>query len=119
MIVVFMLVVVFVVCAPIAKAYLAGEAGVGQKPDRAIDSGLAHGRILLMNKAIKVFSRDMALSAQEDIENKVPLRCALQTLLLDMFEEDFLLFGHLSSVKATRCFEKTLAFYTLLSAQKK
>jgi hypothetical protein len=36
-----------------------------------------------------------------------------------MFEEDFLFFGHHCSAKQKTTLEKTIAFYTLLSAQKK
>ncbi len=55
-IVVLMFVIIFVMGAPVAEADLAGQAGVGQQPQRAIDSGLAHAGILFVHQAIQVFT---------------------------------------------------------------
>ncbi len=117
MIVMFMFVIVFVVRASIAEAHLAGQAGISQESERAIDGRLAHSRILLTRQTIKVLARDMAFGAQENVENKLTLRRALQTLLLNVLEENFLLFGH-HIRSGGRFIEKTTAFYTLLNFQR-
>ena len=77
-------VIVFIVGASVAEANLAGQSSLGQESERPIDGRLAHRGILLLNQTIQILARDMALSAQKNIENKITLRCALQTLLLNV-----------------------------------
>ena len=92
-VVVLMFVVVFVVRAPVAKANFAREAGFGQQLERAIDGSLTDGRILFLHQPVEVFVREMFLGAQENIQNQVALRRALQSPLLDVFKKDFLFFS--------------------------
>jgi hypothetical protein len=93
-IVMLMLVVVLVVRATIAKADFARQAGFGQQPQRAIDSGLTDGRIFIADQLIQIFAGHVAFSAEKDVENEVPLSSSLKTLFLNVIEEDFLLFSH-------------------------
>lgn len=93
-IVMLMLVIVFVVSAPVAKADLAGQPCFRQEFQRAIDRGLSDARVFLLDQAIKVFAGKMLFRAQEHVENQVALGRALEPLLLNMFEKNFLLFSH-------------------------
>jgi len=88
-----MFVVVFVVGAAVAEADFAGEAGLGQNLQGAIDGSLADGRVFFLDEAIEVLVGEVFLGAQEDIENEVALAGALETFPLDVFQEDFLLFA--------------------------
>ena len=116
-IVMLMLVIVFIVGAPIAETDFARQARVSQKSQRAVHGCLAHRGILLAHQTVKVLARDMTFRAQKDIQNKITLRRALQTLFLNVLEENFLLFGHQYS-SGSRFVEKTSAFYTLLNLQR-
>ena len=93
-IVVLMLVIVFVVGDAIAKANFARESRFGQKFQRAVNGGLTNGRVFLSDKAVKVFAGKMLLRAQKQIKNQVALSRALESLLLDMGEKNFLFFSH-------------------------
>ncbi len=93
-VVVLVFVIVFVVSDAIAKANFAREPGFGQKLQRAIDSGLPDAWVFLPDQAIKIFAGEVCFRAQEDFENQVALRRALESLLLNMFEKNFLLFRH-------------------------
>ena len=78
----------------IAEPDLAGQACVGQKPESAINRRLSDARILGAHQTVKIFSGHVSFSSQKHIENQIALRRALQALLLDVFKENFLLFGH-------------------------
>ena len=92
-IVVLMFVVVFVVRAAVAKTNFAREARFGQELERAIDGGLADGRVLSLHQPVEVFDREMFFGTQKNIQNQVTLRRTLQPPLLDVFKKDFLLFS--------------------------
>lgn len=77
MIVMLMFVIVFVVGAPVAESHLAGEAGISQESEGAVDGRLADRRILSLNETVEIFARNMTFSPQKDIENKVTLSSAL------------------------------------------
>src|SRR5205807_3530147 len=91
-------VVVFVMRSSIAKANLARQARVSQQPQCAIDRGLSNRRVPFTHQTVKVFTRHVAFGVQKHFENKIPLRRALETFLLDVLVKDFLLFGHRFSV---------------------
>ena len=93
-VVMFVFVVVLVMRATVAKANLARQSGFRQQPQRSIHCRLAYARILRLHQAIKVFARHVTFGAQEHIQNQVALRGALQALLLNVFDENFLLFSH-------------------------
>lgn len=93
-VVVLVFVIVFVVGDAIAKANFAREPCFRQELQRAIDSGLSDARVFLPDQAVKVFAGKVFFRAQKHIEDEFPLRRALQSLLLDMFEKNFLLFSH-------------------------
>ncbi len=93
-VVVLVFVIVFVVSDAVAKTNFAREPGFGQEFQRAIDCGLPDARVSLPNQAIKIFAGEVRFRAQEDVENQVTLRRALESLLLNMFEKNFLLFRH-------------------------
>jgi hypothetical protein len=93
-VVVLMLVIMFVVRDAIAKTNLASESGFRQKLQRAIDRSLSDAGVLLPNQAIKVFTGKVGFRSQKYVENQVALRRPLESLLLNMFKENFLLFCH-------------------------
>src|SRR5947207_2156038 len=93
-IVMLMFIVVFVVRAPISKTYFASQSRFGQETKRAIDRSLTNGRILLAYQTVEVFAGNMPFRLQKNVKNDVTLGGSLQTLLLNMFEENFLLFSH-------------------------
>ena len=93
-IVVLVLIVVLVVRNAVAKSNLTGQAGFGQEFQGPVDGGLPYAWVFLLDKAVQVLAGKMCFRAQEDVENQVALRRALEALSLDMFEENFLLFGH-------------------------
>ena len=93
-----MFVVVFVMRPSIAEANLARQTRVSQQPECAIDRGLANRRVLFTHQTIKVLTGHVAFGVQKHVENKIALRRALETLLLDVLVKDFLLFGHRFSV---------------------
>src|SRR5438874_7461013 len=97
-IVMLMFVVVFVMRPSIAEANLARQTRVSQQPECAIDRGLANRRVLFTHQTIKVLTGHVAFGVQKHVENKIALRRALETLLLDVLVKDFLLFGHRFSV---------------------
>src|SRR5215210_324794 len=92
------LIVVLVVCATVAKAHLARQSRLAQKLERAINSGLADGRVFFLHEPIKVFAGEMLLRAQKDIQDQVALRRALQASLLQVLKKYFLLFTHMLSI---------------------
>ncbi len=93
-IVMLMFVIVFVVSAPVSKANLAREPGLGQQLQRSIHRCLPDAGVFLPHQAIKVFAGEVCFGAQKYVENEVPLRRALESLLLDVLEKNFLLFSH-------------------------
>ena len=94
MIVVLMLIVMFVVRDTVAEANFASKSRFRQKLQRAIDCGLTDVGVLLTNQTVKVFAGKVGFRSQKCVENQVALRRALKSLLLDMFEKNFLLFSH-------------------------
>jgi len=78
------LVIMLVVRAAIAKPDFPCQSRVRQQAQRAIYGSLPDRRILGPHQLIEVFTGNMTLSAQEHIENQVPLRGAFQALLLNM-----------------------------------
>jgi hypothetical protein len=92
-IVMLMFVVVFVVRASVAKAHFTRESGLGQNFQRSIDSSLTDGWIFFLHEAVEIFVGEMIFGAQEDIEDQLALRRTLESLPLDVFKKDFLLFG--------------------------
>src|SRR3982750_786137 len=94
-----MFLVMFVVRASIAESHFARETCFRQQLQRAIDSGVADARILIVDEPVKIVARKMFFSSQKHLEDQVSLRGALQSLVLDVLEEDFLLFSH----KCGRC----------------
>jgi hypothetical protein len=96
-VVMLMLVIVLVVRATVAEAHLARQSGLRQQPQRPIDCRLANARILRLHQAVKIFAGHVPFSAQEHVENQVALRGALQPFLLDVLDENFLLFSHYST----------------------
>lgn len=93
-IVVLMFVVVLVVRAPVAEPDFPRESRVGQEFQRAIDGSLTDVRILFLHEPVEVFVGEMFLGAQENIQDQVTLGGALESLLLNVFEEEFLLLRH-------------------------
>ena len=91
-IVMLMFVIVFVVRASVTEADFACESGVSQDFQGAIDSGLTDGRIFFLHQLVEIFIREMVFSAEKNVENQLALRRAFQSLFLDVFKEDFLLF---------------------------
>ena len=92
-IVMLMFVVVFVVRAPIAEADFTRESGFSQDLQGSIDCGLANSWIFFLYELIKIFVRDVIFSAEENVEDEVALGGAFHPMFLNVFEEDFLLFG--------------------------
>src|SRR5258707_4754766 len=117
-IVMLVLVIVLVMPAAIAESRFAGEPRISQKLQSAIDGSLPDARVLFAHQAIEIFARHVTLCAEKHFQDQIALRGSLEALSAQMFDEDFLLFGHRCSVIG-RFLEKTTAFYTLLSAQKK
>ena len=93
-IVMLMFVVVFVVGDAVAKANFARESCFGEQLERAIDSRLADAGIFLLDQPVEIFAGKMSFGAQKNVENQVALSGALESLLLNVFEENFLLFSH-------------------------
>src|SRR5260370_31294523 len=117
-IVMLVLVIMLVMGTAIAESRFAGQARISQELQRAIDGGLPDARILFAHQAIEIFARHVTLGAEKYIQDQRALRGSLKALSAKMFDENFLLFGHQCLVSG-RFLEKTTAFYTLLSAQKK
>src|SRR5262249_3341072 len=84
----------FVVGAAIAETDFAGKARFGEQSQSAIDGGLADGWIFFADQIVKVLAGEVAFSLQKNVQNQVSLGSSLQTLLLDVLEENFLLFSH-------------------------
>ena len=93
-VVMLVLVVVFVVSDPVAEAHFAGQPGFGEKFQSAIDGCLPDAGVFLFHQKIEVFAGKMLFHAEKRIQNQVALGSALEPLLLDMLEENFLLFSH-------------------------
>jgi hypothetical protein len=93
-VVVLVFVIVFVVGDAIAKANFAREPRFRQKLQRTIDRGLADARVFLPDQAIKVFAGQVRFRAKEHVEDELTLRRPLESLLLNMFEKNFLFFSH-------------------------
>ncbi|MDT5063554.1 MAG: hypothetical protein QOH63_4013 [Acidobacteriota bacterium] len=93
-VVVLVLVIMLVVRPPITEANFARESCLGQKLERAIDGGLADGRVLRLHQPVKVFAGEMFLRAYKNFQDQVALRRALESGLLYVIEKYFLLFGH-------------------------
>ena len=93
-VVMLVLVVMLVVCSPVAEAHFACESGFSQELERAIDCGLADGRVFGLNEPVEVFAGEMLFGPQKDVKNQVALRRALESSLLQVLDEYFLLFGH-------------------------
>ena len=88
-----MFVIVLVVCASITKTHFARESGLSQDLQRAIDSGLPDCGVFLFYELIKIFVGNVIFSAKENVEDEVALGRAFHPVFLNVFEEDFLLFG--------------------------
>ena len=88
-----MFVVVLVVRAPIAEADFARETGFSQDLQRSIDCGLANSWIFFFNELIKILVGQVFFSAQKNVEDEITLGRALHPVFLNVFKEDFLLFG--------------------------
>lgn len=93
-IVVLMFVVMFVMGAAIAEPHFARQAGFCQKSKRAVNRRLAHACVAFPHELVKVLAGNVVFSAQKDVEDQIALGCALQTALLNVFFEYFLLFSH-------------------------
>jgi hypothetical protein len=104
--------------AAIAESRFAGQPRIGQKLQRAINGGLPDARILFAHQMMEIFAGHVTLGAEKYLQDQVALRGSLKALSAKMFDENFLLFGHQCLISG-RSLEKTTAFYTLLSAQKK
>jgi hypothetical protein len=89
-----MLVLMFVVSASITETNLAGQPGFGEEFECAVDSSLAHTGIFQLHESVEVFIGEMLFAAKKDLEDQVALSRALEAFLLNMFEKNFLLFGH-------------------------
>jgi hypothetical protein len=97
-IVMLVFVVVLVVGDAVAKPNFARETRFGEEFQRAVNGGLSDAWIFLFDETVEIFAGQMSFSAQENIENQVTLGRALETLLLNMFEENFLLFSHFAGL---------------------
>ena len=88
---------------------------------RAIDGGLPDAGIFLLDQTIKIFAGKMLFRAQKHIQNQVALGRAFESLLLDMFEKNFLLFSHafldhlVCRRSSTTILTRSSCRYTLLS----
>ena len=88
------LVVVLVARAPVAEAHGARQSRIGQNLERAIDGGLTDFGVFFLDQPVEVFARQMFFGAEEDIEDEIALRRALETRALDVAMKNFLLFSH-------------------------
>jgi hypothetical protein len=86
MIVMLMLVIVFVVRAAVTKADFAGQSGLAQQFESAIDGRLSNSGIFFLDQSIEILTRKVIFSAQEDVENELSLRRSLQTFGLNVFK---------------------------------
>ena len=93
-VVVLMFVIMFVVGDAIAKANFAREPCFRQQLQGAIDRCLSDARVFLSDQAVKVFAGQVGFRAKEHVEDEFPLRRPLESLLLNMFEKNFLFFSH-------------------------
>src|SRR6266568_8862756 len=87
-------IVMFVMSAAVPESHFASQSRIGKQPQRSIDGRLADGGIFFADQAMEIVSRQVAFRAQEDFENKIALRGTLQAFLLNMLQENFLLFSH-------------------------
>jgi hypothetical protein len=93
-VVVLMFVIMFVVSDAITEPNFAREPRFRQQLQRTIDRGLADARVFLPHQAIKVFAGKVGFRAKEHVEDELTLRRPLESLLLNMFEKNFLFFSH-------------------------
>ncbi len=93
-IVMLMLVIVFVVSEPIAKADFAGKPGFCEKLQGPIHRGLAYACIFFFHQSIQIFTGKVLLHAQKHIQDQVALGRALEPLPLNVLEKNFLFFSH-------------------------
>jgi hypothetical protein len=91
------LVVVLVARAAVAEAHLAGQSGLDEELERAVDGRVADSRVFLLDEVIEVFAGEVLLGAQEDFEDEVALRRALEARVLDVPVKDVFLFGEFFS----------------------
>jgi hypothetical protein len=89
-IVVLVFVVVLVMRTAIAKTHFARKSSFREKFEGTIDGGLTDARVLFLHQAVKVFVGEMLFSSKKNIQNQVSLGGALESLLLNVFEENFL-----------------------------
>ena len=94
MIVMLVFIVMFVMSTAVPESHFASQTRIGKQPQRSIDGSLADGWILFADQAMEIVSRQVAFRPQEDFENKIALRGTLQAFLLNMLQENFLLFSH-------------------------
>lgn len=89
-----MLVIVFVVSEPIAKANLARQPGFREELQRAIHRGLTDAGVFFFDQTIEIFTREVLLHTQKRVQNEVALGRPLEPLFLNMLEKNFLFFSH-------------------------
>jgi len=94
MVVMLMFVVMLIVRAPVTEAHFTSQTGIRQKPQRSVNGSLSNGWILFADQPMEIVSRKVALRAQKDFKNKIALRGTLQAFLLNVLQENFLLFSH-------------------------
>src|SRR6266849_4002757 len=88
-IVMLMLVVMLVMSAAIAETRFAGQPGISQKLQRAINGGLSHAVVPFAHQAIEIFARHVTFSPEKDLQDQIALGSSLQALSAQMFDENF------------------------------
>jgi len=105
-IVMLMVVMMLVVGLVIAEPHFTREPSFRQKLERPVDSRMPNSRVFLLYKPIQVLACEVILGSKEYLEDEVPLPCASEAGLLDMFEKDLFFFKEfflfLSHTRPTR-----------------
>src|SRR5215213_2368748 len=86
-------VVVLVEHAPVVEFELASQPAFSQELEGAIDRGEPDSRIVRLDQGVEVFARNVAFGVEKNIEYQVALRCALQSLTLQVLVKYLFLFA--------------------------
>lgn len=85
MVVMFVVVMMLVVSLVVAKPDLSGQPSLGQELKRPIDRGQTDCGVFPVHESVQILAREVFLSAQEYLENKVALAGAPEPGSLYMF----------------------------------
>jgi len=88
MVVMRVIVMVLEVGLVVAEPDLASKARLSQQPQSTINRRVSNGRVLFLNKAMKILDREMFFSAKKGLHYQLTLIGSTQAGGLNIFEKD-------------------------------